>query len=46
MYIIKKKLKNKSVKENKMNDKKDLDKVANVKPQYLVLDEERINIFM
>jgi hypothetical protein len=29
-----------------MNDKKDLDKVANVKPQYLVLDEERINIFM
>ena len=29
-----------------MNDKKDLDKVSNVKPQYLVLDEERINIFM
>ena len=29
-----------------MKNKKDLDKVANVKPQYLVLDEERINIFM
>jgi hypothetical protein len=29
-----------------MNDKKELDKVTKVKPQYLVLDEERINIFM
>ena len=29
-----------------MNDKKELDKVTKVKPQSLVLDEERINIFM
>ncbi len=29
-----------------MNDKKNLNKVSKVKPQYLVLDEERINIFM
>ena len=38
---------NMSNKRNKTNDKiKELENLPKVKPQYLALDEDRINIFM